>query len=79
MIDFNPQTENSGCPTRVFAFLYFKICLFPAFLGINNGLYTYPKTVREGRLKDITKIAGANQWPSNVLFPNRLNNTKYYY
>jgi len=39
-----------------------------AFLGINNRLYTYPKTVKEGRLKDITKIAGANQWPSTVSF-----------
>ena len=47
------------------------------FLGINGGLYTYPKTVREGRLKDITKIVGANQWQSTVLFPNRLNSTRY--
>jgi len=38
------------------------------FLGINGDIYTYPKTVREGRLKDKTKIKGAEQWPSKVSF-----------
>jgi hypothetical protein len=48
-----------------------------AFLGITGDLYTYPQTVKFGRLNDITKIAGANQWPLKVTFSNRLGNTKY--
>ena len=47
-----------------------------AFLGISNGIYTYPKTVREGRLKDITKIVNTQQSPT-VIFSNRLNSTRY--
>jgi hypothetical protein len=49
------------------------------FLGLNTSAltYTYPTTVNNGTLKDITKIVGANQWQSTVLFPNRLNGTKY--
>ena len=49
-----------------------------AFLGINDGIYTYPQTVRNGRLSDITKIAGALQWPLKVTFSNDLAATKYY-
>lgn len=49
-----------------------------AFLGINDGIYTYPQTVRNGRLSDITKIAGALQWPLKVTFSNDLGATKYY-
>jgi hypothetical protein len=49
------------------------------YLGLDtNALtYTYPKTVREGRLSDSTKIKGAQQWPLKVTFSNRLGNTKY--
>jgi len=48
-----------------------------AFLGISGNTYTYPITVREGRLSDSTKIKGAQQWPLKVTFSNRLGNTKY--
>lgn len=47
------------------------------FLGINGDTYTYPITVREGRLSDSTKIKGAQQWPLRVTFSNRLGNTTY--
>jgi hypothetical protein len=59
-----------------------------AFLGISGTTYTYPKTVRDGRLNDITKIVNAQQWPSTVSFGsapfstvpsnNPLYETKYY-
>jgi hypothetical protein len=48
-----------------------------AFLGISGNTYTYPSTVKFGRLNDITKIAGAQQWPLRVTFSNRLGNTTY--
>jgi hypothetical protein len=40
------------------------------YLGVNTiaGTYTYPNTVKLGRLKDKTKIKGAEQWPSKVSF-----------
>jgi hypothetical protein len=49
------------------------------FLGLDLSAlrYVYPTTVNNGTLKDITKIVGANQWQSTVLFPNRLNSTRY--
>ena len=47
------------------------------FLGINGDTYTYPITVREGRLSDSTKIKGAQQWPLRVTFSNHLGNTTY--
>jgi hypothetical protein len=49
------------------------------FLGLDLSAlrYVYPTTVNNGTLKDITKIVGANQWQSPVLFPNRLNSTRY--
>jgi hypothetical protein len=57
------------------------------FLGINGDKYTYPKTVKEGRQKDITKIPNAQQWTSDVIFggapystvpsTNNLRGTKY--
>ena len=51
-----------------------------SFLNLDTDAltYTYPVTVKEGRLKDITKIKGALQWPSKVTFSNALDSTKYY-
>ena len=50
-----------------------------AFIGISGNSYTYPKTVKNGRLYDRKQISGADQYPekSLILFNNRLSNTKY--
>ena len=58
------------------------------YLGISGKTYTYPITVRGGRLVDRTQIDGALQWPTTVSFGaapfstvpsnNPLYDTKYY-